>query len=171
LALDAGVSVKLDLIGDGREYAAFRQLAAALALSEDAVRFHGRVENTRARTMLLDHHVGVIPHLADESWNTTIPNKLFDYMAAGLAVLASDAVPTKRVVTETGCGVTYSSHSAEDLARAIGLLASRAHAAAAASAGMRAVRDRYNWETDSSAMLSALKRVLHRYASRPGLSS
>ena len=46
--------------------------------------------------------VGAIPYIADEAGTRPSRDKLFDYMAAGLAVLASDMAPVRRIVTETG---------------------------------------------------------------------
>ena len=59
------------------------------------------VERSFRRTM----DVGLVPHHADEAWNTTIPNKLFDYMAAGLPVISSDARPCARILRSTGAGL------------------------------------------------------------------
>jgi glycosyltransferase involved in cell wall biosynthesis len=100
--------------------------------------------------------VGVIPHHADDSWNTTIPNKLFDYMAAGLPVLSSDAAPCARILGETGAGVLFRHGDATALADAIGLLRDFGTRQAMGEAGRSAVRDRYNWEADSARLLEAV---------------
>ena len=43
-------------------------------------------------------NVGIIPHYRSPHVDTTIPNKLFDYMACRLPVIASDAPPMQRIV-------------------------------------------------------------------------
>jgi glycosyltransferase involved in cell wall biosynthesis len=121
--------------------------------------FTGRLPNDAALRAVAQADVGVVPHLANESWNTTVPNKLFDYMAAGVAVVTSDAAPCRRIVMETGSGTVYKSGDPADLARAIEALMSETARAACGRAGRAAVLDRYNWENDCTRLEDALARV------------
>jgi glycosyltransferase involved in cell wall biosynthesis len=114
LLLREGRSLELRLVGDGgRDLPLFREHAASLGLQEPTVRFLGQLPNREALAEVAKADVGLVPHHADDSWNTTIPNKLFDYMAAGLPVVTSSAIPAARVVRETGCGVVYQSQDAD----------------------------------------------------------
>ncbi|MBL8986488.1 MAG: glycosyltransferase family 4 protein [Gemmatimonadetes bacterium] len=155
-----GLSVRL--IGDGRDRALLEALARDLGVLGNPVEFLGFVPNADALAIVAGADIGVVPHHADESWDTTIPNKLFDYMAAGLAVVTSDAVPAARVVRETGAGTVFRSEDAADCARALAELASPAIRRAAGAAGRRAIRDRYNWELDTDRLLQAIHRVTGR---------
>ena len=156
---DAGRSVSLRLIGDGRDREHFEQQAAALRLSEPEVEFLGHVPNEIALRMVAEADVGVVPHHADEAWNTTIPNKLFDYMAAGLPVVSSDAVPAARVVAETGAGEVFRSRDPEDLAAAVTRLFNRSTRARLGAAGQRAIMERYHWERDAARLLAAVEEI------------
>jgi glycosyltransferase involved in cell wall biosynthesis len=140
-----GVTVAIDLIGDGRDRALLEQRASDLELGP-LVRFHGFIPNTDALAMVSHADVGLIPHVADEAWNTTIPNKLFDYMAAGLPVITSDAKPAARIIRETGAGLVFRSGSAEDLASAVQQLEDPARRERMGRAGQAAIRSRYSWE-------------------------
>jgi glycosyltransferase involved in cell wall biosynthesis len=160
LLRDRGRAVKVTIIGDGRDEAAFHRQAAELRLVPPAVRFTGRLPNSEALAVVAEADIGVVPHFAHESWNTTIPNKLFDYMAAGLAVISSDAAPCKRIVTETGCGRVYRSGDAADLARAIEELGTEAARSACGQAGRAAILARYNWEADCARLERALLSLL-----------
>lgn len=165
---DGGHTVRLRLIGEGRDRHLFEAQATRLRLRPREVEFLGYVENRRALELVAQADVGVIPHHADEAWNTTIPNKLFDYMAAGLAVVTSDAVPAARIVTETGAGRVCRSSDPADLAAAILALQDPAARAACGAAARRAVLDRYHWESDAAALTTALERfVSHRRAPSP----
>lgn len=160
LARRAGVEVELDLVGGGREAPDFRKLAQNLGLIPSGVRFHGFLAHPEAIERMRHADVGVVPHYANESWNTTIPNKLFDYMAAGLPVLASDVKPVARIVEETGAGVIYADRDPEDAARALGELRDPAIRSGYAEAGLTAVAERYNWERDADVMATALERLV-----------
>lgn len=151
--------IQVDLIGDGRDLALFQSRAKALGLAAPTVRFLGRLENREALRVVATADVGLVPHHADESWNTTIPNKLFDYMAAGLPVITSDAVPAARVVRESEAGLVYRSQDSDDLARCMRALADPALRAQFGAAGRRAIEMRHNWEADTTALLKAVRTV------------
>ena len=158
-----GQQLFLSVIGGGREAPEFRRLAESLGLDDDIVKFHGFVPNADALRLIAEADVGLVPHHATDSWNTTIPNKLFDYMAAGLAVITSDAVPAARVVRETGAGVVYPHQDPEALATVFGELASAHVRAEYGRRGREAVHDRYHWELDAARLESLLLDAISEY--------
>ncbi len=160
------VRFRLTLYGDGKDLPRFRAHAHAIGLTESQADFRGRVQNSEALAALPAMDVGVIPHVADESWNTTVPNKLFDYMAAGLAVVSSDARPAARIVRETGAGFVYHHSDAAGLARAFVTLVDPDLRLACARRGQSAVRDTYHWERDAERLLATLQGAVAR-AVRP----
>ncbi len=159
-----GLRARLTILGEGRERRNFEERAHALGLDENAVRFLGRVPYPDAVRLLQTADVGVVPHAANESWNTTIPNKLFDYMAGGLAVLTSDARPAARVVRENAAGVVFHDSDVADCAAAIGRLADPEFRALCGASGRRAVAERFNWELDAARMRTALNSVSKKRA-------
>ncbi len=159
LLRDRGHRVALTVIGDGRDDAELRRQAQRLQLGPPTLTFAGRLPNDAALRVVARADVGIVPHLANESWNTTVPNKLFDYMAAGLAVVSSDAAPCRRIVTDTGSGLVYRSGDPADLARAIEELMPDSVRTACGRAGQAAVLDRYNWESDCARLAGALDRA------------
>jgi glycosyltransferase involved in cell wall biosynthesis len=154
----AGQLVRFSVYGSGRDAELFKEQADRLGIA-DQVRFFGFVEYRQALDAMRGADVGVVPHFADESWNTTIPNKLFDYMAAGLPVLTSDALPAARVVRGAECGEVFRDRDARDAAEAIGRMFSVTRRAAAGEAGRRAIRTAYNWEGDSVRLIQAVEQV------------
>jgi len=153
-----GISARLTVLGDGRERRHFEERARGLGLN-GAVRFLGRVPYADAVRMLQNADVGVVPHVANESWNTTIPNKLFDYMAGGLAVLTSDAKPAARVVLDTGAGVVFRHTDVRDCAEAIKKLSNAHVRGSCGTRGRRAVESRFHWEIDADRMQNALESL------------
>jgi glycosyltransferase involved in cell wall biosynthesis len=154
-----GIALDLVLIGEGRARADFEAQAAALELS-DSVHFRGYVPYAEALAAVARADVGLIPHFANESWNTTIPNKLFDYMAAGLPVLASDARPVRRVIDQTGCGLWFRSGDVGDLAAKLETLAGLDSLRHFGEAGRAAIREGMNWEADGSRLVTALEALV-----------
>jgi glycosyltransferase involved in cell wall biosynthesis len=158
-ARSTGLKARLTVLGEGRERRNFEERARALGLDDSTVRFLGRVPYTDAVRLLQAADVGVVPHAANESWNTTIPNKLFDYMAGGLAVLTSNAKPAARVVRENTAGVVFRDSDVADCAGAIQQLANAEFRARCGASGRRAVAERFNWELDAARMQTAMDRV------------
>jgi glycosyltransferase involved in cell wall biosynthesis len=154
-----GTRIRFTVIGEGRGRRHFEALAQRLGLRSDDVQFHGFMPYEQALSVVARCDVGLIPHLPSESWNSTIPNKLFDYMAAGLSVLTSDAAPTRRVVEQTGCGLWFRGGDPGHLADQLGALSRERDRGRRGAAGRAAVRERFNWEADSSRLLDAVERI------------
>jgi glycosyltransferase involved in cell wall biosynthesis len=104
-----------------------------------------------------DADVGMLTHHLNDAWNTTIPNKLFDYMAEALPVITSSVAPFARIVRETGAGEVFDAGDARSLAGAVRRLRSDAARRACGAAGRRAVLERYHWERDAVVLLRALE--------------
>ncbi len=154
-----GVSIHATIIGDGRDAAIFREQAKARELGSDVIEFTGYVARDDALRLVSRADIGIVPHHATALWNSTIPNKLFDFMAAGLPVVTSSAVPAARIVRETGAGEVFRAGDAASLADAILALDKTEARMQRGEAGRRAVRERYNWERDTSELLAALGQV------------
>ena len=154
--------LKVWLIGAGRDLGLLEARARTQGLLDGTVELLGYIPNQRALELVAEADIGIVPHHADEGWDTTIPNKLFDYMAAGLAVVTSDAVPAARVVRETRAGTVFRSMDAQDCARAILDLAEPATRCAAGAAGREAIRSRYYLEADIERLIGAVDRTLVR---------
>jgi glycosyltransferase involved in cell wall biosynthesis len=157
-------AARLTVIGDGVDGDAVREHANRLGLTPRTVVFRGRVPNAEALSALPKAHVGVVPHWKDPNWDTTIPNKLFDYMAAGLAVVTSNAAPAARVVTRVGCGYVHQDRDPRDLARVLGILGDPAIRRSAAARGRNAIRTEYYWERDVERMLDLIQATVARHA-------
>ena len=152
----SGVDVHFDVIGGLGRDVTYPADAAALGIAH-RVSFHGHVPYDEALRIVAAADVGIVPHHATEHWRTTIPNKLFDYMAAGVPVLVSDAPPTKRIVEQAGCGLVFADRDARDLARCIAALMDPNARRRLGRAGQRAVAAQFNWDLDSKRLLSCLE--------------
>ena len=67
---------------------------------DDYVLWVGWIRHEEMNALISESKVGIIPHYTSDHVNTTIPNKIFDYMAHGLPVISSDAIPMKRILEE-----------------------------------------------------------------------
>jgi glycosyltransferase involved in cell wall biosynthesis len=138
-------------IGEGNALGELQRATRARRL-ERHVRWLGWREHREALGYVAAARVGVITNFASPHTDTTIPNKLFDYMGLGVPVIASDAAPLRRVVNETRCGEIFRSGDAFDLARA--LRAVRAGRVEYGANGRAAVRAQHHWGMDEARLLA-----------------
>lgn len=127
---------------------------------QDYVELHGIIEPENVSAWLRLGDVGVIPYDVNSYTNSTVSNKLFHYMAAGLPVLSTDMKPTRRIVDEVQCGIIIPLGSSyEDIAEIIlQLKNSPEELKAMSERATQAIHDKYNWDLDfSHAYLSLCK--------------
>jgi glycosyltransferase involved in cell wall biosynthesis len=153
-------AICVDLVGTGRDIDLFRERARGLGVLGTHVRFHGHVaSHEEALRIVSEADIGVLPHRRCTHWDHTIPNKLFDYMAAGLPVLTSDARPFARIVRESRCGEVFESRDLGDLLDAIRRLGAPGLRANYGTNGQRAIVERYHWERDAEVLLDSVNRA------------
>jgi len=107
--------------------------------------------------------VGVVLFHPDPNHVEALPNKLFEYMAAGLPVVASDFPLWRRIVGAADCGILVDPLKPDDIAEAIGYLLSRpAEAEGMGRRGQAAVRDRYHWSGEGAKLIDLYRRLDRR---------
>ena len=96
------------------------------------------------------------------------PNKLFESLAVGTPIVASDMPGMAAVIRDTGCGVLVDPTQRESVVEGIAdLLALEPEAMTDLRARcQRAAYDRYNWETESAALLGVYDRLWQARTSR-----
>jgi len=150
--------IKFVILGDGLDRPRLQALARSLDVQHN-VHFAGWVSPEEGVNALRHYDLGLIPHEINEWAETTIPNKLFDYMQAGLPVLSTDTKPIRRIVEETGCGVV-TPQDPEKFARAVlRLKASPSRCSQMGQFGREAVLRKYNWAIDAHKALEILDQL------------
>ncbi len=127
------------------------------------VDFVGTVPFEDVAPMLAKGSIGWLPRSPLDLNNLLAwPNKLVEYMAAGLPIVASDLPTQAAVIAEAGCGIAVDSVSPAAHATAINeLLDNRERARALGEAGREASETKFTWEADAQ-KLQALYRDLCR---------
>ena len=89
------------------------------------------------------------------------PNKLFEYLAAGLPVVASHFPLWREIIEGARCGLVVDPRDSGAIASAIDwLLAHPAEAEAMGARGREVVRQRLNWSQEEAALLECYARIL-----------
>jgi glycosyltransferase involved in cell wall biosynthesis len=100
--------------------------------------------------------VGLIPYKAEvKGYEFACPNKLSQYLHAGLMVLTNDLPYVREVLDDAGSGMHYSSANRETIVRAVDRLASdRDFLNRGRTNARNYARERFNWEAFSSTLYS-----------------
>jgi glycosyltransferase involved in cell wall biosynthesis len=90
-----------------------------------------------------------------------LPIKLFEYMSAGLPVIASDFLLWRSIVDGAKCGLLVDPLSPADIARALDWIAENPdEAAEMGRRGRQAVVEVYNWEQEAAKLLACYAKLL-----------
>jgi glycosyltransferase involved in cell wall biosynthesis len=104
---------------------------------------------------------GLVTLLPTASYRDALPVKMFEYMAAGIPVIASDFPLWREIVEGSRCGLCVDPRNPQAIAAAIDHLASHPRLAREMGAnGRRAVLERYNWENEADKLIAFYSDLL-----------
>ena len=82
------------------------------------------------------------------NYRFSLPNKLFDYIRAGIPVMVSDLPEVRKIVEEAGCGIISDSHDPQILARKVNELRAHPEILHKLKSGANKASNLYRWEND-----------------------
>lgn len=89
--------------------------------------------------------------------------KMFEYMMAGIPVVATDFELWKEIIEGHNCGLCIDPHNPQAIADAVNyLLENPAEARQMGENGRRAVQEHYNWGTQKSILFELYARLLNK---------
>jgi glycosyltransferase involved in cell wall biosynthesis len=105
--------------------------------------------------------VGLVLYLPEEQNLCAMPHKLFEYMAAGIPVIASDFPLWRQVLAGIDCAVFVDPRKPEAISDAIQyLLAHPAEAERMGRCGLQAVRTAYNWDSQARELVKLYRGLM-----------
>ncbi|MEB1808298.1 MAG: glycosyltransferase family 4 protein [Bacillaceae bacterium] len=128
---------------------------------EGAIEFKGRVPYTEIERYLANASIGVIPYLPVPNHLVCLPNKLFEYMASGTVVAASDFPHYREVVEKSQGGVVIDPTNPEDMAKKlVELLSDKERLKKLQFNAEFAFNTTYNWEREEKKLLTFYNDIL-----------
>jgi glycosyltransferase involved in cell wall biosynthesis len=92
----------------------------------------------------------------------SMPNKLFEYMSAGLPIIASDFPLWKQIVEGNKCGITVDPMNPKAIAEAIEYLLERPELMnEMGENGRKAVLEKYSWQKESEKLIKIYSDILN----------
>jgi len=109
---------------------------------------------------LIESSVGLVCLHPLPRYVVSLPIKLFEYMAAGIPVVASDFPGWREIVEGNHCGLTVNPLDPRSIAEKVDyLLEHPAEARRMGENGRRAVERQYNWESESAGLLAVYEEL------------
>jgi glycosyltransferase involved in cell wall biosynthesis len=145
----------------GRFYpAAFEREIRHIAGSNVVI--HPQVPFDQVPQYIQSSDIGVVCFHPTPAELGTLPVKMFEYMQAGLPVVASDFPVWRGIIESAGCGllVAPGPGSSQQIAAAIRHLVNDSHLRQRmGQAGIRAVREKYSWQNEVVALIAEYDRI------------
>ena len=125
----------------------------------DWVSFHEDIYySVNASQFLQECYLTVIPHPDHIHYHTTLPVKLFDFLACGRPVVATNCKETANILRSYNCGLV-ANFTPENLAeKIVRLLQDRELASRMGTNGRKVVEDLYNWDTMAKKIINIVTK-------------
>jgi glycosyltransferase involved in cell wall biosynthesis len=156
-----GVNVRWECVG--RVNAGFKDemISFAKSCNLDEVRIWGSKDATEAWRIMARCHIGTAILAPDQNYVESYPTKLFEYMALGIPVIASNFPLYRTIVEGERCGICVDPLRVDEIAQAIlYLLRNPTIATKMGELGKLAAEKKYNWNIEKLKLLEFYKQVL-----------
>ncbi len=148
--------VTLAVVGYGYHRPVLEDLVRARGL-ESKVLFFGPVPNDELISYSASADIGLANIVGTSvSYETSLPNKLFEYAMAGIPVIGSDSPEIGRIIDETGIGITCDPTDAKAIAAAIDKIRKDPTPYRAAT---EKATERYNWTVEEKGLLNLYRSI------------
>lgn len=124
------------------------------------VNFEGYLNRKEVSNLLNTSSVGLVILHPEPRYVVSYPIKLFEYMSAGLPVIASDFPLWRGIVDDAQCGICVDPMSPKEIADAVRyLLNNKEEARKMGENGRKAIMNKYNWEQESVRLVELYKSL------------
>lgn len=129
----------------------------------DKVDYLGQVGPDSARDLILGSRVGLVLFADSAAHRDALPTKMFEYLAAGVPVIASDFPLWRTIVLEHECGILVDPSSPAEVAAAVRRYADDPEMLAAHSRNARSLAvEKLNWRPEGERLVRAYEQILAR---------
>jgi glycosyltransferase involved in cell wall biosynthesis len=151
--------VKLALGGKFSQ-AGLREEATQLTGWQNVIEY-GFVNREQAKEMLEQSKIGLVLLHPIINYQDALPVKLFEFMAAGIPVIASNLRLQKQIVEENNCGIVVDIFNIKVVQEAILFLINNPEQAKAmGNNGRKAVEEKFSWGKEEEKLIAFYKSSL-----------
>ncbi len=127
----------------------------------ERVEFIGKLDRRGVKALLEESKMGLVTLHPTINYVDALPVKMFEYMLAGIPVIASDFQILQDIVNKEECGLCVNPLDAKAIGEAIEYLATHDQEAKdMGEKGKKAVLEQYNWSIEEQKLLELYKEVI-----------
>lgn len=125
--------------------------------------YRGFLDREGVKKVYEDSSIGLVTLHPIANYLDSLPVKMFEYMAAGKAVIASDFPLWRKIIEEANCGVCVNPLDTDSIDNAIVDLKSNPELLSAyGKNGRKAVIEKYNWTIEEKKLLDLYNKLVSR---------
>ena len=119
------------------------------------VNYLGVLDRENIAKLLQKIKIGLVTLFPTPSYVESLPIKLFEYMLAGIPVIASDFPLWREIINKYDCGILVNPHNPKQISAACQkLLSNQALAEQMGKNGRQAVLNHFNWEQEQTKLFN-----------------
>lgn len=125
------------------------------------IQYLGKINREQVKTLLASSMAGLVTFLPEPNHINAQPNKMFEYMSAGIPVISSDFPLWRSIIEKHNCGLCVDPKNPEELARAINYIFEHPEIAEQMGHnGRKAVENEYNWEKEMEKLFKVYESLI-----------
>ncbi len=127
----------------------------------EKVDFRGFASRDEVKEILKSSIAGLVTLHPTPSYVEAYPVKMFEYMSAGVAVIASDFPLYRAFVEESGSGICVNPLAVDEIKEAISmLLTEKSNSKEMGKNGKEAIKKSYNWHNEEQKLMKSYRGLL-----------
>jgi len=151
-------SIRLNLGGSFNDYSFEKKTKSLKSWSK--VNELGFLDRDKIRDVYSKSKIGLVTLHPIINYSDALPVKMFEYMACGLPVIASNVPLWKQIIEENKCGICVNPFNSEDIANTINkMVENPALLKEMGANGRKAILSKYNWSFEESKLLKLYKKL------------
>ena len=154
-------NAKLTLIGNFQSKEEEKKVRALPTWEK--VNYLGKRNRTEVAKILSESKMGVVTFYPEPNHIEAQPNKLFEYMAAGLPSIVSDFPLWREIIEENNCGICVDPQNPKAIGMAVNtLLENPDKCLEMGKNGKQAVTEKYNWKKQEEKLIQLYHKILSK---------
>ncbi|WP_339226795.1 glycosyltransferase family 4 protein [Oceanobacillus sp. FSL K6-2867] len=127
------------------------------------VNYLGFLDRNQIKSILATSKAGLVVLEPRLNFIDSLPIKMFEYMSAGIPVIASNFPLWKEIIEGNNCGICVDPFNVDEIATAIQwVLDNPDEAEKMGENGRNAVERKYNWETESKKLIKVYSSLVYK---------
>ncbi len=151
-------AVTLELAGTFHEKGLEKKIIAPPGSSH--INYRGQLNRDHVYKLYEESIAGLVILHPTMNYLDSLPVKMFEYMSAGIPVIASNFPLWRQIVEGNECGLCVNPYKPEEIAQAIDFLATNPDVAEQMGKnGQEAVKRKYNWQPEEEKLIRLYKEL------------